>query len=156
MLTSRGELVFRPGCYGKRAQKRKMAQKFLSGPFFIMLVRLAGIEPTTPWFVAKYSIQLSYSRDRKEYISFGENGKAASLRHGWNTEHFGVVPVEVVKNTRLRWRNRFLTLTKADRPACLSGIAEPDEKFCSNGKKARATAAAGAETRLTLSLGEDP
>jgi hypothetical protein len=25
------------------------------------LVRLAGIEPTTPWFVAKYSIQLSYS-----------------------------------------------------------------------------------------------
>ena len=27
-----------------------------------MLVRLAGIEPTTPWFVAKYSIQLSYSR----------------------------------------------------------------------------------------------
>ena len=26
------------------------------------LVRLAGIEPTTPWFVAKYSIQLSYSR----------------------------------------------------------------------------------------------
>jgi hypothetical protein len=28
------------------------------------LVRLAGIEPTTPWFVAKYSIQLSYSRLR--------------------------------------------------------------------------------------------
>ncbi len=27
-----------------------------------LLVRLAGIEPTTPWFVAKYSIQLSYSR----------------------------------------------------------------------------------------------
>jgi hypothetical protein len=25
-------------------------------------VRLAGFEPTTPWFVAKYSIQLSYSR----------------------------------------------------------------------------------------------
>ena len=29
------------------------------------LVRLAGIEPTTPWFVAKYSIQLSYSRALK-------------------------------------------------------------------------------------------
>jgi hypothetical protein len=28
----------------------------------IKVVRLAGIEPTTPWFVAKYSIQLSYSR----------------------------------------------------------------------------------------------
>ena len=27
-----------------------------------LMVRLAGIEPTTPWFVAKYSIQLSYSR----------------------------------------------------------------------------------------------
>ena len=26
------------------------------------MVRLAGFEPTTPWFVAKYSIQLSYSR----------------------------------------------------------------------------------------------
>jgi hypothetical protein len=26
------------------------------------VVRLAGFEPTTPWFVAKYSIQLSYSR----------------------------------------------------------------------------------------------
>jgi hypothetical protein len=28
----------------------------------IFLARLAGFEPTTPWFVAKYSIQLSYSR----------------------------------------------------------------------------------------------
>jgi hypothetical protein len=28
------------------------------------MARLAGIEPTTPWFVAKYSIQLSYSRAR--------------------------------------------------------------------------------------------
>jgi hypothetical protein len=26
------------------------------------VARLAGFEPTTPWFVAKYSIQLSYSR----------------------------------------------------------------------------------------------
>ena len=29
------------------------------------MVRLAGFEPTTPWFVAKYSIQLSYSRTAK-------------------------------------------------------------------------------------------
>jgi hypothetical protein len=33
------------------------------------LVRLAGIEPTTPWFVAKYSIQLSYSRERDSIVS---------------------------------------------------------------------------------------
>ena len=32
-----------------------------------ILVRLAGIEPTTPWFVAKYSIQLSYSRVKRKY-----------------------------------------------------------------------------------------
>jgi hypothetical protein len=32
-----------------------------------ILVRLAGIEPTTPWFVAKYSIQLSYSRVKRNY-----------------------------------------------------------------------------------------
>jgi hypothetical protein len=32
-----------------------------------ILVRLAGIEPTTPWFVAKYSIQLSYSREASHY-----------------------------------------------------------------------------------------
>ena len=37
----------------------------------LYLVRLAGIEPTTPWFVAKYSIQLSYSREEGElYRSF--------------------------------------------------------------------------------------
>jgi hypothetical protein len=33
------------------------------------MVRLAGIEPTTPWFVAKYSIQLSYSRRTSNYIT---------------------------------------------------------------------------------------
>ncbi len=36
------------------------------------MVRLAGIEPTTPWFVAKYSIQLSYSRSFQRYG--GEGG----------------------------------------------------------------------------------
>src|SRR6218665_1148970 len=34
---------------------------------FNSVVRLAGIEPTTPWFVAKYSIQLSYSRQARHY-----------------------------------------------------------------------------------------
>jgi hypothetical protein len=43
--------------------KEKGPEDFASGPStYEFLVRLAGIEPTTPWFVAKYSIQLSYSR----------------------------------------------------------------------------------------------
>ena len=33
-------------------------------------MRLAGFEPTTPWFVAKYSIQLSYSRTAKHCNTF--------------------------------------------------------------------------------------
>src|SRR4029079_11692178 len=37
----------------------------------IHMARLAGFEPTTPWFVAKYSIQLSYSRRARDYISTG-------------------------------------------------------------------------------------
>ncbi len=37
----------------------------MEGP--LQVVRLAGFEPTTPWFVAKYSIQLSYSRTLNGY-----------------------------------------------------------------------------------------
>ena len=43
---------------------------------FSFLVRLAGIEPTTPWFVAKYSIQLSYSRQASD--SMLETGDSLS------------------------------------------------------------------------------
>ncbi len=43
------------------AQRRKDLVPF-DAKSLIHMVRLAGIEPTTPWFVAKYSIQLSYSR----------------------------------------------------------------------------------------------
>ncbi len=53
---------------GKREMLRKMSRKKEKRVHLAMdplyLVRLAGIEPTTPWFVAKYSIQLSYSRER--------------------------------------------------------------------------------------------
>ncbi len=43
----------------KNASEAQTSEAF---PFLLILVRLAGFEPTTPWFVAKYSIQLSYSR----------------------------------------------------------------------------------------------
>ena len=49
---------------GGHKQKRPVP---LPEQAFCVLVRLAGIEPTTPWFVAKYSIQLSYSRQAVEY-----------------------------------------------------------------------------------------
>jgi hypothetical protein len=45
------------------AEKKNGSESLLSH-FFETVVRLAGIEPTTPWFVAKYSIQLSYSRPK--------------------------------------------------------------------------------------------
>ena len=53
------------------AQMRK-GPPFLEALFSYRLARLAGFEPTTPWFVAKYSIQLSYSRNREKrlYRSF--------------------------------------------------------------------------------------
>ena len=37
--------------------------------------------------------------------------------------------VDVHKNTSFRWRHRFLTLPKTDRPSRLSGIAEADEVY---------------------------
>src|ERR1700687_2974232 len=36
---------------------------------FEILARPAGFEPTTPWFVARYSIQLSYGREELEIIA---------------------------------------------------------------------------------------
>jgi hypothetical protein len=44
---------------GKEKGQHPKIWPFTFNAYF--LVRLAGIEPTTPWFVAKYSIQLSYS-----------------------------------------------------------------------------------------------
>ena len=53
------------GSTNKSTPKAKKGIRFSSNP--LNLVRLAGIEPTTPWFVAKYSIQLSYSREKQDY-----------------------------------------------------------------------------------------
>src|SRR3954469_3981202 len=56
--------------------QRKTARK-LAFPSCVsrteILVRLAGIEPTTPWFVAKYSIQLSYSREALHHSKLERN-----------------------------------------------------------------------------------
>jgi hypothetical protein len=62
------------------------------------MVRLAGIEPTTPWFVAKYSIQLSYSREGMIIAVLRQNRKvlfpaalpAAEMKKG--TRSFNLVP----------------------------------------------------------------
>ena len=41
----------------------------------MQLARPAGFEPTTPWFVARYSIQLSYGREAANYSKGGPRGK---------------------------------------------------------------------------------
>ena len=43
--------------------------------------------------------------------------------------------VGVHKNTSFRWRHRFLTVTKSDRPECLRGIAEADEIYLLESEK---------------------
>jgi len=68
------------------------------------LVRLAGIEPTTPWFVAKYSIQLSYSRADTHCstvfcASFALTGLEDTPtnrgKHGWPAGHEDRVSLSV-------------------------------------------------------------
>ena len=44
------------------------------------MVRQAGFEPTTPWFVARYSIQLSYWRTSQFCTRFIESGAHSILR----------------------------------------------------------------------------
>ena len=46
-----------PNCWLARAQKKTPPKGGV-----LILARPAGFEPTTPWFVAKYSIHLSYGR----------------------------------------------------------------------------------------------
>ena len=50
-------------------------------------MRLAGIEPTTPWFVAKYSIQLSYSRKKKDC-----NSVSCMVKHDFLVRLAGIEP----------------------------------------------------------------
>ena len=76
-----------------------------------ILVRLAGIEPTTPWFVAKYSIQLSYSREATDFTQ---------LLGGFQTtsKFFSTHSTEMVHWGWVGWRLRvsFVPTEKAPWP----------------------------------------
>ena len=43
--------------------------------------------------------------------------------------------VQVHRNTSFRWRHRFLSLARTDRPHCLHGIAEADEMYVLESQK---------------------
>ena len=67
MYGRRSESGGRSGCRVRKAAAQTKKPQSISTLRLVVLVRLAGIEPTTPWFVAKYSIQLSYSRQASNY-----------------------------------------------------------------------------------------
>ena len=48
----------------RRGRENVKGERFLKRLPFRNLVRRVGFEPATPWFVARYSIQLSYRRVR--------------------------------------------------------------------------------------------
>lgn len=52
-----------------------------------------------------------------------------------NTVRHAAFRVGVHKNTSFRWRHRFLTLPKTDRPERLGGILEADEMYCLESEK---------------------
>ena len=58
------------------------------------MVRLAGIEPTTPWFVAKSSIQLSYSRNSHNYAMEEKNYITPTGHERIKTELLQLLDVE--------------------------------------------------------------
>lgn len=50
--------------HGAEMKKIPPKRDFPRNILLTLVARQAGIEPTTPWFVARYSIQLSYWRNR--------------------------------------------------------------------------------------------
>jgi transposase-like protein/IS1 family transposase len=72
---------------------------------------------------------LARLRHKEKWLDFGD------CMLGSNTVRNAAARVGVAKNTSLRWRHRFLAVTKTDRPACLNGIAEADETFLRESQK---------------------
>lgn len=52
-----------------------------------------------------------------------------------NTVRRAALRVAIHRNTSFRWRHRFLTLPKTDRPEHLAGIMEADEMYCLESEK---------------------
>ena len=78
----------RAGIFGPVNQKRGWILR--SNPS-VKLARPAGIEPTTPWFVAKYSIQLSYGRERRNYSRAISETEAPAQKFPTGMQGAGIV-----------------------------------------------------------------
>src|SRR5690554_7654834 len=50
-----------------------ISEDFIGARVFLILARSEGFEPSTAWFVARYSIQLSYERAKNLYLLFNEH-----------------------------------------------------------------------------------
>jgi transposase-like protein len=72
---------------------------------------------------------LARLRHKEKWLDFGE------CMLDSRTVRKAAARLGVDKNTSLRWRHRFLTLIKTDRPGCLNGIAEADETFLLESQK---------------------
>ena len=73
------------------------------------MARLAGFEPTTPWFVAKYSIQLSY---RREARIIAEAGLAPLLPPGPWQRRVAVVALDAGAGFDYDWTAMRLHLNR--------------------------------------------
>ena len=82
------------------------------------VARLAGFEPTTPWFVAKYSIQLSYSRTQNGTSQLSEPSAMGRFpkRRGWQDSNpRPLVRSQVLYPTELQHATTRLLLLRTER-----------------------------------------
>ena len=113
MLTSQPS-IFTPGLIASAVTKSLRWKK--EGPddrpyVLETLARPAGFEPTTPWFVARYSIQLSYGR--------AAAGIVAEARFPGQRD-----PVSREQTRPARGLSRFLGLLRSRRIDCQTPLAQ--------------------------------